>query len=105
MNDLLINNNAALAQEFSEFDEKHPDIWEAFVAITKDFLARGQRRYSADGILHIIRWQRRTSTEKLSLKINNNHAAFYARKWREHFPDADNFFALRTSKADFIGIQ
>ena len=51
-----------------------------------------------DGLFHILRWETRTSTGDLGLKINNNYTAFAARDLMDQYPDLRGFFKLREQK-------
>ena len=89
-----------LWKQFVQFDEAHPDIWRHFEAITFELIGRGIKHYSADSILHVIRFHRATSTQKEAFRINNNFSACYARKWASCHPKRAHFFARRKSKVD-----
>jgi hypothetical protein len=90
----------SLSERFAKFDAAHPDVWQSFVSVTRDLIAAGKTRYSADAILHVVRWHRATSTAGQEFKINNNFSACYARKWADTHKDAAGFFATRVSQAD-----
>ena len=52
-----------------------------------------------DGLFPILRWETRTSTGDLGLKINNNYTAFAARvTLYDQYPDLRGFFKLREQK-------
>lgn len=70
-----------------------PQIWQQFEAITLDLIARGVQRYSADAVLHQVRFDGRQ-------KIRNAFSAFYARKFREHHPQHARIFRFYASHAD-----
>jgi hypothetical protein len=91
---------SALWRQFVKFDEAHPDVWRNFQDITFDLIVAGVKHYSADSVLHVIRFHRATSTAKEAFRINNNFSACYARKWASCHPKQANFFARRQSKAD-----
>lgn len=91
---------SALWKEFEKFDAAHPDIWQQFESIALDLIHRGKTHYSADSILHVIRFHRDTSTSGADVKINNNFSACYARKWAKRHPDYEKFFERRKSKVD-----
>lgn len=86
--------------EFEKFDEANPFVWELFVKFTMELIRAGRTRYSADSILHRIRWETAVKTTDETFKINNNFSAFYARKFMSVFTMYDGFFELRKSKAD-----
>lgn len=95
-----------LREEFELFDRTNPEVWKLFCHYTLWLIDRGHRHYSTDAILHRVRWA--TNVETLNagvadgqpLKINNNTAAFFARKWATEYPRWKNFFRMRKSAAD-----
>jgi hypothetical protein len=95
-----------LVEQFKAFDRNNPTIWIHFRNFALRALHAGVPHYSADAILHRIRWHIEVETRgagevrEQELKINNNHAAFYARKFREEYPRHADFFQIRHSKAD-----
>jgi hypothetical protein len=89
------------AQEcFEAFDQAHPDIWRLFKENAFKLIRRGHDHWSADAILHVIRFEHATSTQGQLPKINNNLAAAYSRKWAREFPEYRDFFQYRDSKFD-----
>jgi hypothetical protein len=71
---------------------------------------QGETQFSMLTILHSIRYQIAVDTtgefvpvdggETLLVKINNNHAAYYARLWLRDHPQHPNFFKLRRAEGD-----
>jgi hypothetical protein len=53
------------------------------------------RRYSADGILHRIRWHFQIDRGRRGFKCNNNWTADLARWFLKFHPDMPGFFELR----------
>jgi hypothetical protein len=90
-----------LWQAFLDFDTAHPDIWRLFEKLTLQLLAQGKNHYSADAILHVVRFHYDTSTSGECPKINNNFSACYSRKWAMCHPRQSGFFERRKSKADY----
>lgn len=89
------------ARRFAEVDAANPRVWELFEQFTLMLIRRGFRHYSADAVLHRVRWE--TTVELRDgegFKINNNWSAYYARKWIGRHPNHANFFRLRASAAD-----
>lgn len=80
---------------FEQFDADNPKVWELFVRFTFDVIKAGHERFSADSILHRIRWETAIKTTDEHFKINNNFSADYARKFMLQFPEYDGFFELR----------
>jgi hypothetical protein len=107
----MSDNDDRLRQEFELFDRTNPAVWELFLHYTRWLVDRGHGHYSADAVLHRVRWA--TNVETLNagvadgqpLKINNNFAAFYARKWAASNPQYRDFFRMRRSAADQEAIQ
>ena len=91
-----------LMQRFSEFDAQYPKVWDLFVAFTFEVIRAGHSHYSADAVLHRVRWETTfdVGAPPHEFKINNNYSAFYARKFREAFPQYAQFFRTRVSVAD-----
>lgn len=89
-----------LKEQFERFDNSHPVVYNLF----KKFAIEASwthKRFSADAILHRIRWYTQVETQDFSgFKINNNYAAFYARKLAKDMPQFKNFFSFRKSVAD-----
>jgi hypothetical protein len=78
----------------------NPEIWNLFVRFTFDAINAGHRNYSADAVLHRVRWETSVASKGAEFKCNNNWTAFYARKFHKLYPQHKGFFRLRVSKAD-----
>ena len=85
---------------FEVFDEKNPQIWELFKKYAHALVRRGITHWSADNILHKIRFETAVKGKGDTFKINNNYSAYYARKFMKTYPMYDGFFELRKSKLD-----
>lgn len=87
--------------KFDAFDAANPRVWQLFVRFTQERIRLGFRHYSADAILHRVRWDTDTVADDGSgFKINNNWTSFYARKWAAAYPQQADFFRRRRAKAD-----
>lgn len=84
---------------FLTFDAEHPEVWRLFVDFSFQVIEDGFDHYSADAVLHRVRWETRAGALH-GLKINNNFAAFYSRKFSIHYPQHSGFFRKRRSQAD-----
>ncbi len=99
-----LGDKTAIEANFLEFDQCNPEVWEMFKSFARELICAGQRKFSADAILHRIRWQ--IAINNISnpngdrYKINNNFSAFYARKWRTENREFADFFSTRSSIAD-----
>ena len=89
------------AARFAMIDAANPQVWRLFERFTFELIRRGFRHYSADAVLHRVRWETATAiADQSTFKINNNWSAFYARKFRDLHPKHAEFFRLRASMAD-----
>lgn len=57
-------------------------------------------RYSADAILHRIRWLTNIETSDAKFRVNDHWSAFYARMLLKDDPSFTGFFELRKAAAD-----
>lgn len=90
------DRDRSIQEQFESFDLAHPEVYELFVAFAKAVRSR-RSRYSADAILHRIRWE--VALGHLTTpKINNNFASRYARKLMSEDPSFSGFFELRVLK-------
>ncbi|MGA7807137.1 hypothetical protein [Bradyrhizobium sp.] len=72
-----------------------PDVCQHFEAIASDLLQKGFARYSADAILHRIRWHEQIERGNRAFKVNDHWSAPLARWFIESHPEAKSFFATR----------
>lgn len=86
-----------IQHRFEKFDEAYPEIYELFCTFVGLLLSSGKTHYSADAILHRIRWEYDVNPEHDfdGFKINDHFSSRYARKWQEQYPDAHGFFETR----------
>ena len=94
----LFTQRSKLEAEFDRFDSDHVDVWLLFRRFALDAIAAGRSRFSADAILHRIRWF--TTVEAGApgasvWKINDHYSAFYARKFVRLMPEHQSLFELR----------
>lgn len=75
-----------------------PDVCLYFEKLALDLIRDGHKRYSADGILHQIRWHWTVVRCDRGFKVNNDYAAPLARWFLARNPSAKGFFALRIAK-------
>jgi len=86
---------------FAEFDAANPDVWDEFVRLATRAINAGRARYSADAIVHLIRWERNVvrKTDGSEFKINDQYTSRYVRKWQAAFPLWAGFFETRTLRS------
>jgi hypothetical protein len=89
-----------LQAAFSAYHKAHPEIYEEFKRRVSQLWNSGKRHYSADGILHVIRFHTAlTGKPRDSYKINNNFSSFYVRLWQKEHPERADFFETRAQKS------
>mgnify|MGYP000894168120 CR=1 FL=1 len=54
----------SIAERFAEFDAAHPEVYAAFAKFAAQMRARGYTHYSADGIMHIVRYHAAVNPER-----------------------------------------
>jgi hypothetical protein len=85
-----------LRREFEAFDAANPQIWDLFVRFTFMAIRAGKKKGSISLITERIRWEVYIETASNDeFKINNNHRAYYARKWQKLYPEYADFFETR----------
>ena len=85
--------------DFEQYDQEHPDIWEAFEKIALDLINKGIKRYGSKAIFEIIRYHK-LITGKVGddYKVNNNYTRNYALKFMRTYPQHEGFFETREQK-------
>jgi len=78
-------------ERFKSIHKERPKIYEVFQKVTFELMKRGYDRYSAYGIMHIVRfkiWQPGVDMRPdEDYKISNNMTPFYARLFLRDFPE------------------
>jgi hypothetical protein len=75
-----------------------PDVCLYFEKLALDLIRDGHKRYSADGILHRVRWHWQVERGDRGFKCNNNWSAPLARWFIARNPSAKGFFETRIAK-------
>ena len=92
---------SVMEERFRKFHADNPRVYELFCQFAAQIIAAGKQRYSADAVIHRIRWH--TSIETRSddgLKINDHFSAAYARLYVRDYPQHSDLFRLRRSVFD-----
>ena len=95
-------NKKLTIQDFLDYHAANPKIWELFLKFTMQVISRGYRHFGAKCVMERVRWYINVETKEDPWKINNNFAAFYARKFMEMYPEYLGFFRRRLSVADAL---
>ncbi|HWY79567.1 MAG TPA: hypothetical protein VNW29_04365 [Candidatus Sulfotelmatobacter sp.] len=90
---IKFEKKSRLWEQFLEFHENHPEIYENYKNEILKAINQGREIYSISIITEHHRWDRR-------YKISNNHRAYYARIFVEEFPEYKNFFKFKSIKND-----
>lgn len=91
----------AKARRFEQLLLDHPDLWRMFEAFTTELIERGVPHYSADAILHRVRFETAGRTpDDQEWRCNNDFTALLARRWAELHPHHAHFFRRRRSVFD-----
>ena len=83
--------------KFERYHKENPEIWDQFKEATFALIKVGRKHFSADAILHSIRFNTvlRGGTD---FKINNNYSSMYSRLFTANFPEYKDFFEQRKLK-------
>lgn len=73
------------------------EVCDRFVQLAREAKSTGLRHYSADAILHVIRWRFVIEQRRGKFKLNNNWTAPLARWAMANYPDLAGFFETRAS--------
>lgn len=95
-----VEDAAPLREAFAKFHREHPEIYALFDRFARQTIARGHRRFSADAILHRIRWEASVENTGRHYKINDHFSAYYARLWIEQNPAWPHFFERRVAEGE-----
>ena len=83
-------------ERFDAFDAEHPEVYRLFCQLVGDLMAAGRTKYSADAILHRIRWEFDVNRKRdKTFKINDHFTSRYARKWQRDHLEHQGFFETR----------
>lgn len=88
-----------LEERFAAWLELNLHIWKLFERFTFEAIRAGHAHYSADAIVHRIRWHTSVETQGDEFKVNNDYVAGLARLWAEAHPKHAAFFRTRERKS------
>jgi hypothetical protein len=83
--------------KFEKYHSANPEIWQQFKNATFTLIRVGRKHFSADAILHSIRFNTAIRGGK-DFKINNNYSSMYSRMFSANFPEHKEFFEQRILK-------
>lgn len=88
----LHNDFLARKQEWWEWHQKNPEVWGMFERFSFEAVKRNRRKISHWLIINRIRWETAILTSGNDFKISNDYIAFYARHWKETYPQFSYLF-------------
>jgi len=87
-------------KEFAQWHKDNPLIWDYFEQFSIEAVTSGKKRISHWLIINRIRWEVYIVTTGADYKISNGLIAFYARLWRETYPQHKNLFRIKRMKGE-----
>jgi hypothetical protein len=88
-----------IQERFLAFDRANPEVYAAFKDFSLRLLNAGRTHYSADGILHTVRFHTAVNGDRDGgFKIDNNFSSRYARKLAAEDTRFAEFFEFRKIK-------
>ncbi len=86
----------SIDDRFGAFHQANPEVFEEFRKLATMMLERGHTHYSADALLHVVRFHRHLETRgEGGYLINNDFSSRYARLLMAADARFDGFFELR----------
>lgn len=82
-------------KEFIKWHNLNPLIWENFEKFAFQAMRQNRKKISHWLIINRIRWEVFISTTGKDYKIGNDYIAFYARLWREKYPQHKDLFNIK----------
>lgn len=100
---LLVDPNhapdATIQERFDGFHAANPWVLDAFVALTRDWLAKGGTRTGIKMLAEIVRWQYSRATKGDQFRLNNDYTSRYVRLLLAEHPEFKDVFHLRELRA------
>lgn len=93
-----LDESPSIQTRFFRFDERNPHVYRLFKRFAEEVLRAGHSHYSADAILHRIRWHLSVETVNPNpdtYKINDHFSSRYARKLMDEDERFRGFFTTR----------
>jgi len=84
-----------LFQNFRKFHLDNPKVYELFKKFAFEVIRKGHKNFSADAIMHRVRWETNIETTDQEFKICNDHIAYYSRLFMAEYPQCDGFFRTK----------
>lgn len=93
-------SDRTITERFEAWLAARPEMLPAFVRVARQLRQAGHDRYSADGIFHILRWERIAEGKDADgWTVNNVFSSRMARLVMERHKDLEGFFETRRLKS------
>ena len=89
-----------LEQAMESFHRDNPQVYELFKQYTGRARRSGRKHFGVGAVWERLRWETQIETVNDEFKLNNNHRAYYARKYMRDFPEAQGFFRTRVVRRE-----
>lgn len=91
-----IERELSLSAQAQIFHIENPQVMDRILSIMTNRKNRGFKRYGMKAVFEELRHDPSFVTKSGDhYKMNNNHTAWYARKFMELYPEFDGFFEVR----------
>jgi hypothetical protein len=81
--------------DFNQWHKDNPYIWKYFERFALEAVQKKRTKISHWLIINRIRWEVYIVTTGEDFKISNDFIAFYARLWREKYPEYKDLFNIK----------
>lgn len=85
---------------FELWARDNPRVLALFERFALEAVRAGLSHYSADAVLHRVRWETAVAERSGEFKANNNWTSYLARWFAMRHPEHAAFFRTRSSRAD-----
>ena len=93
--DLFARYPQATKERFKKFHSENPDVYAMFKRLAFEMKSTGKKKYSAETIINVMRWNYDLKTGGDVFQINNDFRSIYARLLVYHHPKFTGFFEFR----------
>jgi hypothetical protein len=100
MTQLAFPTSGHLERKFNEFNNKHPEVYQALSRFANQWRNRKgpDARLGIKMVMERVRWELALGSNGKEPRLNNNHAAFYARLLMDQEPRLRGLFAMRQQR-------
>lgn len=86
-------------ERWQAYHREHPETFRLFISFTFDVINAGKHHFSADAIMHRIRWFTTVERTSGTVKISNDYAAWYSRLFAAVYPQHADIFSRRVLRS------